>query len=390
MKNALTSAPTYTHFYVRKNFWKVLLLTFMLLIGALTLYYTENLAGALREEERKKVELWAEAINVAAYAEPGEDLNLANKIMTTNTTIPIILEDTEGNIISYNNLTHRQISNLKATLEKMKVKGNRISVDLGDGLVNVLYYDESKLLTQLRIYPRILLGVIASFMLLAYIAFSSARKAEQDRVWTGLARETAHQIGTPLSSLLGWLEILKMSDHDPQMIEEMQKDLDRLQKITGRFSKIGSQPSLERSDLRWVIRSCTEYLQVRLPKRVQIHLQLPDRPVMAMINPLLMEWVLENLIRNALDAIEGEGNITIVLEHNDRHVEITVEDTGRGIPRHLHKTIFRPGYTTKSRGWGLGLSLARRIINDYHNGKIFVAYSEPGRGSSFKIILASG
>lgn len=361
----------------------------MLLIGGLTLYYTENLAAELRDEERKKVELWAEAINVAAYAEPGEDLNLANKIMTTNTTIPIILEDAEGNIISYNNLTNAQISDLKATLDRMKQKGNRISIDLGDGLVNVLYFDESKLLNQLRIYPRILLGVIGSFMLLAYIAFSNARKAEQDRVWTGLAKETAHQIGTPLSSLLGWLEILKMGNHDPQMVEEMQKDLDRLQKITGRFSKIGSQPSLEPTDLRQVIQSCTDYLRLRLPKRVQIHQHIPDREVTARINPLLLEWVLENLIRNALDAIEGEGTITVTLTQNQRRAEITVEDTGRGIPRHLHKTIFRPGYTTKSRGWGLGLSLARRIIKDYHNGKIYVASSEPGRGTAIKVVLST-
>ncbi|GCD78173.1 two-component sensor histidine kinase [Thermaurantimonas aggregans] len=387
MKRILASRPSYTHFYARKNFWKVLLLAFMLLIGGATLYYTENLAGALREEERKKVELWAEAINVAAYAEPGEDLNLANKIMVTNTTIPIILADQNDSIISYNNLSEHQLRHLPETLQKMKLKGNRIAIDLGDGLVNVLYYDESKLLTQLRIYPRILLGVIGSFMLLAYVAFSSARKAEQDRVWTGLAKETAHQIGTPLSSLLGWLEILKMGELDPQMVEEMQKDLDRLQKITGRFSKIGSQPTLEEGDLRTVIESSTLYLKARIPRRVHILLQLPDEPVVLRFNPLLMEWVLENLIRNALDAIEGEGTITITLSKNDKRVELAVADTGRGIPRHLHKTIFRPGYTTKNRGWGLGLSLARRIITDYHDGKIFVAQSEPGKGAMFKVVL---
>ncbi|MFN4299213.1 MAG: sensor histidine kinase [Thermaurantimonas sp.] len=389
MKRILASRPTYTHFYARKNFWKVLLLACMLFIGGATLYYTENLTSALREEERKKVELWAAAINVAAYAEPGEDLNLANKIMVTNTTIPIILADQYDNIISYNNLTERQLRHLSETLQKMKLKGNRISIDLGDGLVNVLYYDESKLLTQLRIYPRILLGVIGSFMLLAYVAFSSARKAEQDRVWTGLAKETAHQIGTPLSSLLGWLEILKMGEHDPQMVEEMQKDLDRLQKITGRFSKIGSQPTLEQGDLRAVIKNSTEYLNTRIPRRVQIILQLPDDPIVLRFNSLLMEWVLENLIRNALDAIEGEGTITIKLSKSDKRVELTVADTGRGIPRHLHKAIFRPGYTTKSRGWGLGLSLARRIITDYHGGKIFVAHSEPGKGTTFKVVLPS-
>ncbi|WP_423838874.1 sensor histidine kinase [Thermaurantimonas aggregans] len=226
-------------------------------------------------------------------------------------------------------------------------------------------------------------------MLLAYVAFSSARKAEQDRVWTGLAKETAHQIGTPLSSLLGWLEILKMGEHDPQMVEEMQKDLDRLQKITGRFSKIGSQPTLEQGDLRTVIKNSTEYLNTRIPRRVQIILQLPDDPIVLRFNSLLMEWVLENLIRNALDAIEGEGTITIKLSKSDKRVELTVADTGRGIPRHLHKAIFRPGYTTKSRGWGLGLSLARRIITDYHGGKIFVAHSEPGKGTTFKVVLPS-
>ncbi|KFD39469.1 sensor histidine kinase [Schleiferia thermophila] len=387
MKNIFSSGPAYTHFYSRKNFWKIVLLTFMVLIGGVTLYYTESLAEELRIEERKKVELWADAINIAAYAEPGEDLNLANKILINNTTIPIILADEEDNIISTNNLSSSQERKIKTTLQKMKQKKNVITIDLGDGLFNKLYYDESRLLYQLRIYPRILLGVIASFMLLAYVAFSNARKAEQDRVWNGLAKETAHQIGTPLSSLLGWLEILKTGEHDPLMVAEMQKDLDRLQKITGRFSKIGSQPNLDYGDLRSIINESTEYLQFRIPKRVQIQQIFPEQPVMAYFNPLLMEWVLENLIRNALDAIEGHGLVTISLEHKDKKIEISVSDTGKGIPRHLQKAIFRPGFTTKNRGWGLGLSLAKRIITDYHRGKIFVAYSEPGKGTTFKIIL---
>lgn len=377
-------------FYSNKNLWKVVLLIFAVLIGAATLWYTESFLKELREEERKKVELWAEAINVAMLAEGGEDLNLASLVMQSNSTIPLILVNSEGEISTYNNIK-LPTNNVEAFLQKrLRMMANRhepIEINFSEGESDFIYYDDSTVLRQLRIYPRILLGVIATFLLIAYAAFSSARKAEQDRVWSGLAKETAHQIGTPLSSLYGWIELLKMEQVNPSTLEEMEKDLQRLNIITDRFSKIGSIPKLEHQDLHASVKEVISYLSVRMPKKISLEFTHDVGEYMLKFNKPLFDWVLENLIRNAVDAISGSGKISIHLSDSQNQVYLQVRDTGKGLQKRFFKTIFRPGFTTKTRGWGLGLSLSKRIVNEYHSGKIFVESSEIGRGTCFKIIL---
>ena len=377
-------------FYSNKNLWKILLLLFAILIGIATLWYTEGFLKELREEERKKVELWAEAINVAMMADGGEDLNLASLVMQGNTTIPLILVSAEGEISTYNNIklpNQRQEEFLQKRLKEMAKRHEPIEVNFGEGQSDFIYYDDSTVLRQLRIYPRILLAVIASFVLISYAAFSSARKAEQERVWSGLAKETAHQIGTPLSSLYGWIELLRLENVSEQVLKEMEKDLQRLNIITDRFSKIGSVPKLEEQAFLPAVEEVISYLRVRVSKKIVLDFQHEEGEYILPYNKPLFEWVLENLIRNAMDAITGWGRIEVKLSETLNHVIITVKDTGKGLPKRHFKTIFRPGFTTKSRGWGLGLSLSKRIINEYHQGKIFVESSELGKGTCFKIIL---
>ena len=257
------------------------------------------------------------------------------------------------------------------------------------GRKQYIYYQNSTLLTKLRYYPIILLCVISVFIVIAYIAFSNARKSEQDRVWNGLAKETAHQIGTPLSSLMGWLELLRARNVDANMVDEMEKDIVRLNTITNRFSKIGSVPSLSDHNIEEVTGEAVAYLQARSPRKVNIVFNpSPEvKNLTVKLNKPLYEWVIENLIRNAMDALEGKGTIEIRVSEHPRSIRIEVEDNGKGIPANKQKTVFRPGYTTKSRGWGLGLSLAKRIIEEYHRGKIFVAHSEVGKGTIFRILL---
>ncbi|MCC5917671.1 MAG: HAMP domain-containing histidine kinase [Cryomorphaceae bacterium] len=379
-------------FYSNKNLWKGLLLIFAILIGAGTLIYTETFLAELRKEEQKKMEMWAQSIRTVANAEIGEDLSLANTVMQSNTTIPIILVDEDGNISSTRNIPEKHNHSeetLRAYLNKLIESTEPIEIKIGQLKSNKVYYDSSILLRQLRIYPRVLLGVIATFLLIAYITFSSSRRAEQDRVWTGLAKETAHQIGTPLSSLMGWVEILRMKDVDESIIVEIEKDIERLTRITDRFSKIGSIPQLTQANVSNTVEEVITYLQPRVPKKIDLKLVV-SRKFKTLDVPLnipLFQWVVENLIRNGIDSIQGKGEVKVLLGEQPAYVFIEIMDTGKGIPLSKQKAIFRPGFTTKTRGWGLGLSLSRRIINDYHGGKIFVSQSEIGKGTVFRIQL---
>jgi signal transduction histidine kinase len=378
-------------FYTNKNVWKGFLLVFALIIGAGTLIYTETFLADLREEEQKKMEMWAQSSRIVTDSEFGEDLTLANLVMQSNTTIPIILVDQSGNIITSRNIPDKHAESserLRKYLEKLKGDRAPIEIHIGDQ-TDLVYYDDSVLLYQLRIYPRILLGVIASFLIIAYITFSSSRRAEQDRVWTGLAKETAHQIGTPLSSLMGWMEILRMRNVDEDIIVEIEKDIERLTRITERFSKIGSVPQLSVKNVYGAIEEVINYLQPRIPKKIDLSLRAPDRlhDAETMLNVPLFQWVVENLIRNGIDSIQGKGSVKVILGEQPKYYFIEVMDTGKGIPLQKYKAVFRPGFTTKSRGWGLGLSLSHRIINDYHKGKIFVSQSEIGKGTVFRIQL---
>jgi signal transduction histidine kinase len=378
-------------FYGRKNLWKFLLLLFAVAIGALTLFYTEGFLQELRQEEVKKVNQWANAMTSIQRADDQTDITLATQIIQYNTTIPVILTDANDSIITTNNLKAPKLNQdkwLRERIVELKDKGQFIEVGFAANNQSIVYYESSILLIKLRLYPVILLVVISIFIVISYYAFSGARKAEQNQVWNGLAKETAHQIGTPLSSLMGWLEILKMQGVDSSITLEIAKDIKRLETITDRFSKIGSQPVLVSTDILVVTRQAVDYLKNRSPKKIEVSCKLPREPIFLQLNIPLFEWVIENLIRNAIDAISGPGSIKIELTEKDaKWVQIDVSDTGKGISAQAMNTVFRPGYSTKKRGWGLGLSLAKRIIDDYHKGRIFVAQSVPNEGTTFRILL---
>lgn len=446
--------------------------------------YTNNLFNKVKAEERKRIEIWAEASRMLTISESSADLNFYLKILDNNTTIPVILTDQKGEILSWKNVDQiengifsnisqekKEIlrTNLKAMrarrdsiiiplqnnnynciyyndsriffelkgilegqlknfiteivdntasvpvivtgsdhqsmiasgniednviaskaeykklLREMKQQNKPITVTISTNDKNYIYYKDSNLLTTLKYFPFIQLGVIALFLVVGYSLFSTARKSEQNQVWVGMARETAHQLGTPLSSLMAWNELRKVSKKEPDF-DEIEKDIKRLETITNRFSKIGSQPILKNENLSDLLLDILSYMQSRISEKVIIKKEIPNSIVLPM-NYTLMEWVVENLIRNAVDAMEGEGSIQVALNDENGKITLDITDSGKGIPKREFKTVFRPGFTTKKRGWGLGLSLAKRIIEEYHSGKIFVKSSDPGKGTTFRIIL---
>ncbi len=376
--------------YSSKIRFKYILFVVAVLIGVSSLYYTNKLVEKLANEERKKVELWAEATSLIINSTDDNSLLFLVGVIQNNETIPVIVLDEENNIIMMRNLDTLKVKNPKYVakrLERMKEVSPPIEIKISETNKQYLYYDRSTILTSLTYYPVIQLSVILVFMVVAYFAFSSSRKAEQNKVWVGLSKETAHQLGTPISSLMAWVEIIKERFSGDQIVNELEKDVQRLEKITERFSKIGSKPKLGRENLVEVVESAVAYLKTRSSNKVSFNVETPDTPVLIDLNAPLFEWVLENLCKNAMDAIEGKGEIKVEITDNSSYVFIDITDTGKGIHRSKQKSIFKPGYTTKKRGWGLGLSLVKRIVEEYHNGKIFVAASEPGRGTTFRIIL---
>jgi len=314
-----------------------------------------------------------------------------SEIVLNSASVPVIYTDEQKNIIAWGNLDSTRVDDpdyMRDMLESMESENDPIPILLGEGRTHYAYYQHSFLLKQLRYYPFVQFGIIGLFLLIAYYAFSTARRIEQNQVWVGMAKETAHQLGTPISSLAGWMEILKSGKAGPGLLAEMEKDMSRLEMITERFSKIGSAPDLEMHNLTELVRESLEYFRKRTPREVSFHLDLPDgEEVMAPVSPPLLKWVIENLVKNGLDAMEGKGEIRIRVSRKDHQAVIDVADTGKGIPRGRQKTIFQPGFSTKPRGWGLGLSLCRRIIKDYHSGRIFVENSAPGKGTTFRIVL---
>lgn len=377
--------------YSRKNTWKFLLFLCATAIGILTLLYTETFLKKLRAEEEKRLLLWAESVNTINRSPSDAELNLASLLIESNTTIPLIMTDAEGGIISHRNLDPNRVEDsvyLRKQLDVMRAEHDPIEVPFDEGQVNLIFYRNSNLLTQLRLYPMVLLAVIAMLVGVAYLAFSSSRRAEQDRVWTGLARETAHQIGTPLSSLIGWVHLLREQKVDEMITDEMERDVQRLERITDRFSKIGSVPELQEQDVRDLVERSVDYLRVRVAKRIALHFERPrEGEWLVRVNAPLFEWVLENLIRNAVDALEGKGEVFVQMQTGNQFIRIQVRDTGKGMSAAQVRRAFRPGYTTKKRGWGLGLTLAYRIIEQYHNGSISVAQSEPGKGTTMQVKL---
>jgi signal transduction histidine kinase len=377
--------------YRKKQRWKLILLMAAVLIGVGSLWYTNRLVRDIEVTERQKMELWAEAIRIMNSADFETDMAFPFSVIESNTHIPVILTDSEGHILS-----HRNLDSIKAThpgyLEKQlrhaREENDSLIINLGANEHQYLFYRDSIPLRKLIFFPYVQLGVIILFILVSYIAFSVSRKAEQNEVWTGMSKETAHQLGTPISSLMGWMELLKQSELDPGMVNEMRKDAARLEKITDRFSKIGSKPALKETDLTKILAESLEYMRNRGPENVDYILDIPKKPVRLRLNDTLFEWVIENLCKNATDAIEGGGGKVIVhAVETDSGVIIDVEDSGKGIPKSKYRTIFKPGYTTKKRGWGLGLSLSKRIIEAYHHGKIFVLSSDPFDSTVVRIIL---
>jgi two-component system, sporulation sensor kinase D len=382
--------------YDQKIWWKRLLLIMAICIGAFSLWYTRTLADDLAKQEEKKMLLWANALKELSSSQ-GQN-SFALSIIMDNESIPVIVTDENGNIINDRNLDsvrrETDTAYLQAELEIMKKQRDPIKVEYlmdestREQLYHYVYYKNSYQLTRLRQYPYYQLSIIAIFILVSYIAFSTSRRAEQNRVWVGMSKETAHQLGTPVSSLMGWINLIRETPKDKQeeILTELEKDVQRLELITDRFSKIGSTPVLEEINVSAVLQECIAYLQSRSGTKVNFELHTKPEE-MACLNKPLFEWVIENLSKNAIDAMDGNGKIIIAVRHEKNEVIIDLKDTGKGIPKSKFKTVFKPGYTTKKRGWGLGLSLAKRIIEEYHKGKIYIKDSEPGKGTTFRILL---
>ena len=377
--------------YKKKIRWKFFLFLCATAIGIGSLWYTNNLVKKLATEERKKVELWAKATSLIPKKDiKGESLDFLFSVIQFNETVPVILVDKDTNILMHRNMDSLKVLNqeyLAHRLEDMMEENPPIEIEYMPGKKQYLYYSRSIILNKLTYYPFIQLAVILLFILVAYFAFSSSRKAEQNQVWVGLSKETAHQLGTPISSLLAWLEIMKGGGAGQVPAHEFEKDIVRLSKITDRFSKIGSQPVLTPSDLVAIIQNTINYLRSRSSDRISFVLDTSVTALQIPVNAPLFEWVIENVCKNAMDAIEGEGEIKLKLRENTQAVTVDITDNGKGIPKSQHKTIFKPGFTTKKRGWGLGLSLTKRIVEEYHKGKIFVENSEAGKGTTIRIIL---
>lgn len=385
------------------------------------LYVSNSLINDLSTQERERMQIWADAnkeiikgTQAVNYAEadslgnfPEADVTFPFSIVQSNRNIPVLLVDDLGNILDYRNfdlpeplddeLNHIDLSEanlqyLQKRLDDMRDSPRVIAIEVEPGVEWNIYYDDSKLLKQLSLYPYIQLAVMLAFIIIVYFAVTSTKKAEQNKVWVGLSKETAHQLGTPISSLMAWVEYLETCDGaiEPEVVGEISKDVNRLSTIASRFSKIGSKPQIQPTDVDTVVSRAVDYMATRISCHIKLTFTpTSDEAPVARLSEPLFQWVMENLIKNAVDAMEGRGaiDVTTGIDHKHSTIFIEVADTGKGLSRKQFKTIFNPGYTTKSRGWGLGLTLAKRIINQYHDGRIFVKQSEPGVGTTFRIEL---
>lgn len=376
--------------------WRTLLVFVAILIVSGTIVYSQYLSGKIAKEERKNVEAWVEAQRTILYSSDTASINLASKIITENDQIPIIetneKDSITGNFLNLDSAAVREDPNyLLFKLKQFKRYNNKPIISVlreSPYQANKYYYGESPLLKETKLYPIIQLMVIGLFIIIAILLQRTHYRSSQNQLWASLAKETAHQLGTPVSSLEGWLEILKENPANTAFVPEIAKDVKRLQLITDRFGKIGSQPKLEASNLNHQIELIVQYMRKRAGGQVQLEYTGLSLPIIqAQISPPLFDWVMENLLKNALDAMDGKGMITVTLQSTSQEIVVDVTDTGKGIAtKHLEK-VFKPGFTTKKRGWGLGLSLSKRIVEQYHKGKLFVRWSEPGKGTSFRIIL---
>lgn len=367
---------------------------------AVFLYASNLLVNDLSRQERARMQIWADATKEIAGSDgEGTNIDFLLSIIEGNTNIPVLLTDDDGNIIMHRNfklpdqpdadaplvISEANETYLLRKLEKMRHTHNVIDIDIGAGAVQHLYYEDSTLLRNLSLYPYIQLAVMGAFVAVVYFAVASSKRAEQNKVWVGLSKETAHQLGTPISSLMAWLQLLEAEGVDADTVREMDKDVKRLETIASRFSKIGSRPKMEPSDINAVVGRSAAYMGTRISHNVKLEKRICSEALVVNMSEPLIEWVMENLIKNAVDAMEGRGELTIATMHSGGMAAIEVTDTGKGMTRKEFDAVFRPGYTTKKRGWGLGLTLAKRIVEQYHGGKIYVKSSEPGKGTTFRI-----
>lgn len=368
---------------------KILLVVAAVVIAVASLLISHFLVLDLSREERNKMEVWAEALHALNEAEPDADLSLVLSVLQGNSTIPVVVLSADGEVTDFRNIDlppKDSAAYLAGFGQRMLRAGNSIRVTYGDSAdYQTVCYDESVMLKRLSAWPYVQLGIVLIFVVVAIFALLSSKRAEQNKVWVGLSKETAHQLGTPISSLMAWTEMLKESYPDDEMIPEMSQDVKRLERIAERFSKIGSLPEPVESSMNEVLEHVITYMDRRTSNKVQILRRFPDHEVIVRMNASLFEWVIENLCKNAVDAMEGAGTITLTLLDEGEQAIIEVQDTGKGIKKKDMKSVFTPGFTTKKRGWGLGLSLARRIVEEYHKGRIFVKQSELGRGTTFRI-----
>ena len=387
-------------FFQNTLFLKRIAILISFVIVALILWNTYSFFNKFKAEERLKMEILAVAQKELTSLDLNTNIILPEKIVTTNASIPLILVDENDQILLDKNgnvdpLSYQNLDSVKALdlnymqqqLEIMKSENDPIEIRLPSNKIQKIYYRNSDLLNKLTYYPLALILILALFLTVIYMMFTSGKIAEQNKLWTGMAKETAHQIGTPLSSLLGWIAILKTENVDDKYIDEIEKDVHRLNTIANRFSKIGSLPELKQHKIVEITKKAYDYLESRSSKQISFSFDTQENHIQTLLNEELFGWVIENLIKNAIDAMQGKGSVSVNISSDSKRIKILVSDTGKGMAKSQFKQIFKPGYTTKKRGWGLGLSLSKRIIEDYHKGKIFVKKSEVGKGTTFQIIL---
>ena len=370
---------------------KILLVVMAVVMSVGSLVISHFLVRDLKREEQRKMEIWAEAMRSLNSADEYTDLTLVLTVLNSNSTIPVVVLDREGEVQDYRNIPLRegsaeeQMRAVKRKAQSMKDAGRVIRVYLSSTDYMEICYADSLLLRRLAWWPYVQLGLVFVFVVVAIFALLSSKRAEQNKVWVGLSKETAHQLGTPISSLMAWQEMLRETYPDDELLPEMGKDVERLQRIAERFSKIGSLPELRPESLNEVLSAVTQYISRRASNRVRLTCTVPQQPLIVPMCSSLFEWVVENLCKNAIDAMDGQGSITLTASTEGSLAVVEVADTGKGIPKNKFRTVFTPGFTTKKRGWGLGLSLAKRIVEEYHHGRIYVKNSEVGRGTTFRI-----
>ncbi|MDR1407888.1 MAG: HAMP domain-containing histidine kinase [Tannerella sp.] len=374
--------------YDKSKYLKYVFIAVAMLIAAGSLVVSNSMVTKLAAEERQKMEVWTEAYRFFLMEDTvANPYMLMLKVIGGNTTIPVILYDEKSNHAELRNIALPEKDSdtfFKHKMQEFEMRHEPFVIEVGDKK-QYLYYDDSIILKRLEIYPYVQLLVVSIFVMIAFFALAGTKKAEQNKVWVGLSKETAHQLGTPISSLVAWLDYLKTKNIDASHLSEMEKDVKRLEMIVDRFSKIGSNPEPLPLNINQAIRSACEYMESRISSKVKMNLELADRPILALMNESLFSWVIENLTKNAVDAMNGQGSITYQVSEKGKKICLDITDTGKGIHKSRFDTIFNPGYTTKARGWGLGLSLVKRIVESYPGGRIFVKNSELGKSTTFRI-----